>query len=121
MKAFFILFIVYGCALIITTAWGDSSSSSCAFYDPLFDTLSHQKVKIQQPKHYYSNQENFVIIELEKPHLPIGYMVRVLVEDLKYPVTPPSIEPWYPNTMIKPLNRGTYEMVMSVNLLYRSS
>ena len=66
-------------------------------------------------------EENFVIIQLEKPELRSGYMVSVFVDTLTSPKGEPEVQGWYPKTSIKSLDEGVYEMSVRVNLMYKGS
>ena len=108
-------------AFISSFAWGNPAPSVCNFGDPLFESLSHQAISIETPKEYKVGEENFVIIHLEKPDLPSGYRVTVLVDTLESPSQKPEIQGWYPKTSIKPLAKGKHVLTVRVNLVYKSS
>lgn len=114
--AFLMVWALWSCA------WGSMAAPNvCSFGDPEFGTLSHQHVEIQEPSAYHVGEENFVIIKLEKPELPSGYMVRVFVDTLQAPKEEPEVQGWYPKTSIKPLVEGKYELLVRVNLMYKGS
>ena len=83
MKSLLSLLTLFG--VICSYSWGSPAPAVCNFGDPMFETLSHQTVRIELPKQFLVGQENLVIIHLEKPTLPSGYMVSVLVDTLKAP------------------------------------
>lgn len=107
--------------VICSYSWGSPAPAVCNFGDPMFETLSRQNVRFELPKQFLVGQENLVIIHLEKPNLPSGYMVSVLVDTLKAPKTRPELQGWYPKTVIKPLKSGVHEIALHVNLIYKSS
>jgi len=109
------------CGVFLSLAWGQIAPSTCSFGDPLFSELSHQKAVLIEPKNYVVGEENFVIIQLEKPDLPSGYMVSVFVDTIKSPKSEPEVQGWYPKTNIKPLKEGFYELSVRVNLMYKGS
>lgn len=107
--------------VICSCSWGSPAPAACNFGDPMFETLSHQKVHFDLPNQFLVGKENLVIIQLENPNLPSGYMVSVLTETLKAPKVRPELQGWYPKTVIKPLERGIHEIALHVNLIYKSS
>lgn len=113
--------LVFAWSVVFSYAWGNPPPSTCSFIDPHFEELSHQKVTLIEPKNYVVGEENFVIIQLEKPELPSGYMVSVFVDTLKSPNGDPEVQGWYPKTSIKPLDEGIHEMSVRVNLMYKGS
>lgn len=119
MKRF--LFIVALISFILSFSWGFPAPAVCNFGDPLFDELSHQKVSFEEPKEYNIGKENLVIIKLEKPKLPSGYMVSVFVDTLKSPRKKPDLQGWYPSTIIIPKEIGRHELSIRVNLMYKGS
>lgn len=108
-------------ALMLSYTWGSQGPVSCSFGDPLFDELSHQKVSFEEPKEYLVGKENLVIIKLEKPNLPSGYMVSVFVDTLKSPRKKPDAQGWYPSTIIIPKEIGKHALSIRVNLMYKGS
>ena len=108
-------------AFIISCAWGNPAPSVCNFSDPVFESLSHQKVVIKEPESYTVDEENFVIIQLEKPDLPSGYRVTVLMDTVESPSQKPEIQGWYPKTTIVPKEKGAHVIAMRVNLIYKGS
>ncbi|MDD4505940.1 MAG: hypothetical protein PHE60_06190 [Sulfurospirillaceae bacterium] len=119
MKRF--LSIVTLISSILSFSWGSPAPAVCSFGDPLFDELSHQKVSFEEPKEYKVGKENLVIIKLEKPKLPSGYMVSVFVDTLKSPKQKPEAQGWYPTTIIIPKGVGKHELSIQVNLMYKGS
>jgi len=109
------------CGVFLSLAWGQPAPSTCSFGDPRFEELSHQNVVLIEPKNYVVGEENFVIIQLEKPNLPSGYMVSVFVDTIISPKSEPEVQGWYPKTSIKPLREGMYELSVRVNLMYKGS
>jgi hypothetical protein len=119
MKRF--LYIVSLFSFILTHSWGSPAPAMCNFGDPLFGELSHQKVSFEKPTAYKVDKENLVIIKLENPHLPSGYMVSVFVDILKSPKKKPETQGWYPSTIIMPKEAGVHELGIQVNLMYKGS
>ncbi len=117
----YVIFLCLYLGLAIGNCWGVTSPTVCNFADPAFETLSHQKVSFEIPKDFRVGQENFVIITLEKPDLPSGYMIRVATETIQSPPIRPEIQGWYPKSMIKPLEQGDYEIKIDVHLIYKGS
>ena len=114
--AWCMLWALLGCA------WGSMGAPSvCSFGDPQFGELSHQHVEIEEPAQYRVGEENFVIIKLEKPDLPSGYFVNVLVDTPESPSSLPVMQGWYPKTSIRPLSEGRHVIGIRVNLIYKSS
>ncbi len=108
--------------LMVGAVWGAAMPPTvCNFGDPAFEKLSHQKVSFDIPEHFMVGQENFVIIKLEKPTLPSGYMVSVLTDIIRSPSSKPEVQGWYPKTSIKPLEKGEHELKITVNLIYKGS
>ena len=116
-----LLTLVLAYSVVFSYAWGNPPPSTCSFGDPHFEALSHQNVTLIEPKSYVVGEENFVIIQPEKPELPSGYMVSVFVDTLTSPKGEPEVQGWYPKTSIKPLDEGVYEMSVRVNLMYKGS
>lgn len=113
------LFILVG--VIHSYSWGSPAPAVCNFGDPMFETLSHQKVHFELPKQFLVGEDNLVIIQLEKPNLPSGYIVSVITDNIKTPKKKPELQGWYPRTIIKPLEKGVHEISLQVNLIYKSS
>ena len=105
----------------ISYSWGAPAPVVCTFGDPMFGELSHQKVIFKEPKEYTVGKENLVIIELEKPNVPSGYMVSVFVAIVKSPKQKPQSQGWYPSTIIVPKEKGKHELNIQVNLMYKGS
>ena len=104
-------------------ALGHPAPSIGNFTDPLFYTFSHQQVDILPPSEYKVGKENIILLRLEKPDLPSGYRVSVLLDVLKSPSSssPPKMQGWYPKTTIIPTVKGEYIIGVHVNLIYKSS
>jgi hypothetical protein len=119
MKYLLSLFILVG--VIHSHSWGSPAPAVCNFGDPMFETLSHQKVHFELPKQFLVGEDNLVIIHLEKPNLPSGYIVSVITDNIKTPKKRPTLQGWYPKTIIKPLDRGIHEISLQVNLIYKGS
>ena len=114
-------YLISICGLLLAFSWGKPPPITFGFSDPLFEELSHQNVIFNEPQNYIVNEENFVIIQLEKPTFPSGYMLSVLVDTITSPDSEPEIQGWYPKTSIKPLKEGFYELSIRVNLMYKGS
>jgi len=117
MKVFFALLFI-----TLTILFGEQNSSKvCEISKKDFDYYSNQKIELIIPSKF-SIGKNQIEIKLSKSKFPSGYNVVAFIDIEKFSSKKePEVENGIPFSSIEFYEKGKYELLLNVNLIYRSS
>ena len=106
----------------LTILFGEEHSPGvCPIVEKDFNYYADQKVDLIVPSEFTLG-ENIIEINLSNTNLPSGYNIVAFIDVEKYTSKEePEVENGIPLSAIEFTEKGTYELLLNVNLIYRSS
>ena len=117
MRVIFTLFL-----FSLTLFSGEVNSPEvCPITEKDFNYYSNQKVEVSIPSKFVLGK-NDINIKLDELNYPSGYNVVAFIDvEESSSKSEPEIENGIPTSSITFHENGTYELLLNVNLIYRSS
>ena len=117
MKVIFILFFIS-----LTLLFGEKNSPEvCPIEKKDFNYYSNQKIKVSLPPKFILGK-NEIKIELSESEYPSGYNVVAFIDVEEFTSKEePEVENDIPFSYIEFKEKGTYSLLLNVNIIYRSS
>jgi hypothetical protein len=117
MKVVFIFLLIS----FISLFGGGNSPEVCIISKKDFNYYSNQKVELIIPSKFIVGK-NEIEIKLAESNLPSGYNIVAFIDLDEYPSQKePEVENGIPFSSIEFYEEGKYELLLNVNLIYRSS
>lgn len=117
MRVIFTLFFLFLTSLF----GGQSSPEVCPIDEKDFNYYSNQKVDVSIPSKFFLGK-NEIKIKLTETEYPSGYNVVAFIDvEESTAKIEPEVENDIPITSIEFLEKGEYELLLNVNIIYRSS